>query len=255
MVDSTLKMQTSKDKKIDYSVIIPAYNEESFLPETLVSLKSAMAQIQQQGEIIIVDNDSTDSTADIAKKNGTRIIFEPFRQISRARNTGAKAAKSAFLVFLDADTLLPPPLLKQAITLLESGTSCGGGTLLNFDSELPFLAEKLVTFWNLLSRTKKLAAGSFIFCPAQAFFETGGFDEKTFAGEEVFLSRRIRRWGKTRNLHFTILEEYPVVTSGRKFHWYSSLQIALLLLLFTVFPFALRSRSLCRFWYDRPAKS
>jgi glycosyltransferase involved in cell wall biosynthesis len=137
-------MQTSKDKKIDYSVIIPAYNEESFLPETLVSLKSAMADIQQQGEIIIVDNDSTDSTADIAKKNGTRIVFEPFRQIARARNTGAKAAKSAFLVFLDADTLLPSPLLKQAITLLESGTSCGGGTLLSFDSKLPFLAAKLV---------------------------------------------------------------------------------------------------------------
>ena len=248
-------MQTSKDKKIDYSVIIPAYNEESFLHETLVSLKSAMAEIQQQGEIIIVDNDSTDSTADIAKKNGTRIVFEPFRQIARARNTGAKAAKSAFLVFLDADTLLPPPLLKQVITLLESGTSCGGGTLLSFDSELPFLAEKLVKFWNLLSKTKKLAAGSFIFCLAKAFFETGGFDEKTFAGEEVFLSRRIRRWGKKRNLHFTILEEHPVVTSARKFHWYSSLQIALLLFLFTVFPFALRSRSLCRFWYDRPAKS
>jgi hypothetical protein len=91
-----------------------------------------------------------------------------------------------------------------------------------------------------------------IFCLAQGFFETGGFDEKTFAGEEVFLSRRIRNWGKTHNLPFIILEEYPVITSGRKFHWYSSLQIAALLLLFTVFPFALRSRTLCSFWYSRP---
>ena len=255
MLQATLKRQTSQDMKFHYSVIIPAYNEEAFLPETLECLKLAMATVPQQGEIIVVDNDSTDKTPEIARKYGASVIFEPFRQIARARNSGAKAAKSAFLVFLDADTFLPPPLLKQALTLLESETSCGGGTLLNFDSELPFLADKLVKFWNWLSKNNKLAAGSFIFCLASGFFETGGFDEKTFAGEEVFLSRRIKNWGKKQNLLFTILEEHPVITSGRKFHWYSSLQIALLLLLFTFFPFALRSRSLCRFWYSRPVKS
>jgi glycosyltransferase involved in cell wall biosynthesis len=254
MFHSTLKSQTLNGEDIHYSVIIPAYNEESFLPATLSGLHLAMEAIPQRGEIIVVDNDSTDNTAEIAQKHGARIVLEPFRQIARARNSGAKAAKSAFLVFLDADTILPPPLLKQALTLLESGTYCGGGTLLSFDSKLPFLADNLVKFWNWLSKTNKLAAGSFIFCLAQGFFEIGGFDEKTYAGEEVFLSRRIRVWGKKYNLLFTILEEHPVVTSGRKFYWYSSLQIALLLFLFSVFPFALRNRSLCRFWYTRPAK-
>jgi glycosyltransferase involved in cell wall biosynthesis len=213
-----------------------------------------MEVIPQQGEIIVVDNDSTDNTAGIAQTFGARVVFEPIRQIARARNSGAKTAKSTMLVFLDADTILPTPLLKQALALLESGTYCGGGTLLNFDSQLPFLADSLVTLWNWLSKTNKLAAGSFIFCLAHAFFEIGGFDEKTYAGEEVFLSRKLRRWGKEHNLLFTILEEHPVMTSSRKFHWYSSLQIALLLLMFTVFPFALRSRSLCRFWYSRPTK-
>ena len=193
-------------------------------------------------------------TAEVARECGAKIVFEPFRQIARARNSGAQAAKSAFLIFLDADTILPPPLLNEALALLESGSYCGGGTLLNFDSQLPFMADMLVKFWNWLSKTNKLAAGSFIFCLAQGFFEIGGFDEKTYAGEEIFLSRRMSTWGKKHNLLFTILDDYPVITSSRKFQWYSSLQIARLLLLFTVFPFALRRRSLCRFWYNRPAK-
>ena len=254
MVDSTLKRQTSPGTDIHYSVIIPAYNEEAFLPATLASLHLAMKTIPGQGEIIVVDNDSTDNTAEIARKYGARVVFESFRQIARARNSGARAANSGFLVFLDADTFLPPALLNQALALLASGTCCGGGTLLNYDAPLPFLAGRLVKFWNRLSKTNKLAAGSFIFCLARSFFATGGFDEKTYAGEEIFLSRRISSWGKKHDLRFTILEEHPVITSSRKFLWYSSLQIALLLLLFSVFPFALRSRSLCRFWYTRPIK-
>jgi len=254
MVHATLKRQTSQVKNTFYSVIIPAYNEESLLADTLVSLHQAMKTIPQKGEIIVVDNNSTDNTAEIARNCGARVVFEPFRQISRARNSGARAANSAFLVFLDADTVLPPVLLNQALTLLANGTCCGGGTLLNFDTPLPFLAGRLVKFWNWFSKTNRLAAGSFIFCLARSFFETGGFDEKTYAGEEISLSRRIRAWGKKHDLRFTILQENPVITSGRKFHWYSSLQIAMLLLLFSIFPFALRSRSLCRFWYTRPIK-
>jgi glycosyltransferase involved in cell wall biosynthesis len=254
MFTQTLKRQTSRDTEIHYSVIIPAYNEESLLPKTLAGLQLAMGTIPYQGEIIVVDNNSTDKTTEIARQYGAIVIFEPFRQIARARNSGAKAADSAFLVFLDADTILPPPLLKQALTLLEGGTCCGGGTLLEFDSQIPFLAARLVKFWNWLSRRNKLAAGSFIFCLTRGFDAINGFDEKAYAGEEVFFSRKLGRWGKKNNLLFTILEEHPVITSSRKFHWYSSLQIALLLLLFTLFPFALHSRSLCRFWYTRPAK-
>ena len=94
--------------------------------------------------------------------------------------------------------------------------------------------------------------GSFVFSLAQGFFESGGFDEKIYAGEEILFSRRISKWGRKHNLPFIILEDYPVITSARKFHWYSSLHLALLLLFFTIFPLALRSRSLCKFWYSRP---
>ena len=254
MVRTTLKGQMLPEENIRYAVIIPAFNEEALLPATLAALRRAMALLTPRGEIIVVDNGSTDRTAQIALSHGARVVSEPFRQIARARNSGARAAKSEFLIFLDADTILPPLLLQQAISLLAEGTCCGGGTLLNFDTPLPFLADKLVRFWNWLSKTKRLAAGSFIFCLARPFAEIGGFDEKTFAGEELSLSRRLNAWGKKHFMSFTILAEHPVITSGRKFRWYSSLQIVLLLLLFGFFPPALRSRSLCRFWYSRPTE-
>ena len=254
MTHPTLKYQKDRDIAYDYSVIIPAYNEEHYLAATLMGLSLAMATVPERGEIIVVDNDSTDRTAEIARNHGATVIFEPRRQIAKARNAGAKSAQSQFLVFLDADTILPPPLLQKALVLLNMGTHCGGGTLLDFDEKLPFLAGRLVQFWNWLSKTNRLAAGSFIFCLAEPFLAIGGFDESTYAGEEIFFSRRLRRWGNEHNLRFTILDDHPVITSSRKFHWYSSLQIFLLLLMFTVFPFALHSRSLCGFWYTRPAK-
>jgi glycosyltransferase involved in cell wall biosynthesis len=254
MIKATLKSRTADGAAVDYSVVIPAYNEEVYLPSTMAALQDAMETVPYRGEIIVVDNGSTDSTAAVAKRLGAVVVFEPFRQISRARNTGARTARGRFLVFLDGDTILPPPLLQKALDLLAGGSCCGGGSLLEFDRPLSLLAARLVRLWNWLSKKNRLAAGSFLFCLAVAFEATGGFDERTYAGEEIFLSRRLHAWGKKRRLHFTIVHDYPVLTSSRKFYWYSSLQLGLLLLLFTVFPFALRSRFLCSFWYSRPAE-
>jgi len=252
MVTATLKGQSPINRDFVYSVIIPAYNEEALLPATLSGLHLAMDSIPHKGEIIVVDNNSTDDTPNIAEKHCAKVVFEPFRQIARARNSGAWEAKSDFLIFLDADTILPPQLLQNAVELLNTGKYCGGGTLINFDSQLPFFAGSLVKIWNWLSQKGKLAAGSFIFCLSSGFNDIGGFDENIYAGEEIFFSRKIKAWGRKNGLLFTIIDNQPVITSGRKFHWYSSIQIALLLMLFAIFPFALRSRSLCNFWYRRP---
>ncbi len=252
MTTPILKGLSSADDNVTYSVIIPAFNEEVLLPATLDSLKLAMESIPCKGEIIVVDNNSTDNTRLVAKEHGARVLFEPFRQIAKARNRGARDAKGYFYIFLDADTILPSPLLETAIKHLQNGKHCGGGTLLSFDSQLPVLAGILVRFWNWLSKTGKLAAGSFIFCLSRGFHEIGGFDENVYAGEEIILSRKLKSWGKRQGLLFTIINDHPVITSGRKFHWHSTIQLALLLILFTIFPFAPRYRSLCSFWYGRP---
>ena len=252
MAPAILKTQFSSDRNLSFSVIIPAYNEEKLLPATLANLHKAMDTLDLQGEVIIVDNNSTDNTAQIAKDHGARVIFEPFRQIAKARNRGAGIARSNIFIFLDADTILPPQLLQKSLRLLGSGNYCGGGSVIRYDSKLPALANILVNLWNNLSTKGNLAAGSFIFCLATGFKEIGGFDEQTFAAEEISFSRRLKQWGKANDLLFTIISDFPVITSDRKFHWYSSLQLAFLLLLFMLFPPALRNRTLCSFWYRRP---
>ena len=78
------------------------------------------------GEVIVADNNSTDATAQIANDAGAHLVFEPVNQISKARNAGANGTRGRYLIFLDADTLLNPELLRAALEALETGEVCGG---------------------------------------------------------------------------------------------------------------------------------
>ena len=238
---------------IKYSVIIPAYNEENWLPQTLTSLKKAMSASSLPGEIIVVDNNSTDRTAQIAAEQGARIIFERRNQISRARNAGAGAARGDYMIFLDADTLLSPGLLKNALKNLESGTCSGGGAWVSPLEPPPVAVQHSINLWNRLSRAFDWAAGCFIYSLRQGFEATGGFSEKVYASEEIWFSRQLRAWGKQRGLTFKIIKHPPIVTSVRKLNWFTPRQ-AVLLIVILLFPLALRSRLLCSFWYSRPGK-
>jgi GT2 family glycosyltransferase len=66
---------------VDFSIIIPAYNEEAWLPDTLRQLKHSLQHINDSPEIIVVDNNSTDRTASIAKENGVMVVKEPIVDI------------------------------------------------------------------------------------------------------------------------------------------------------------------------------
>lgn len=239
-----------------YSVIIPAYNEEAYLPATLRSLREAMAAVAEPGEVIVVDNHSTDRTAAVATEHGAdRVVFEPVNQISRARNAGARAAAATSdrLVFLDADTHLPASLLSQALERLAAGDTCGGGAITVADQPMPFHVERLLAAWNWWARRLGMAAGSFVWCRRDAFEAIGGFDETVYAGEEVWLSRRLRRWGKSRGLRFRVLSDPPIVTSGRKSEWFSGWDFTRQLAVLMLCPWATRSKRLCSMWYTRPS--
>jgi glycosyltransferase involved in cell wall biosynthesis len=238
----------------DYSIVVPAYNEEHFLGPTLASLRAAMASERQPGEIVVCDNNSTDRTGEVARSAGARVAFEPVNPIARARNAGARAARGRFLLFVDADTLIPPELLVAALDCLRSGRACGGGSTVRLDGADPScLAARLVRLWNRFSRWRKLAAGSFLFVTREAFEAVGGFSVQVYASEEIWLSRALGRWGRPRGLDFTILDGHPPVTSNRKVDWFPAAAILGSTLILLLFPFALRSRRLCWFWYRRPA--
>ncbi len=236
----------------DYSIIIPAYNEETWLPETLSVVKQAMAEQSLSGEVIVVDNNSTDATAEVAKQAGTYLVFEAFNQISRARNRGAGAAKGRYLVFVDADTHISPELLNTALSNLEGGHCCGGGARVAFD-HLPSTAARYgLSLWNSLSRKLHLAAGCFVYIRRDAFEAVGGFSQAVYASEEIWLSRQARSWGRERGQEFCIIDNNPAISSGRKMEWFGPWQQTSLLLLVIFFPFFVRFRRLCSFWYRRP---
>jgi cellulose synthase/poly-beta-1,6-N-acetylglucosamine synthase-like glycosyltransferase len=229
----------------DYSIIIPAYNEAALLADTLASAKNAQSRLPNHtGEIIVVDNNSSDQTGRIAKSLGTKVVFEPVNQISRARNCGAKAASGRYLIFLDADTLLSEQLLAETLQLLDTGKTAGGGTLLNCASVEPLKVKRLVQLWNFISRFRKLAAGSFLFCLRQAWEELGGFDESVYVAEELIFSKKLKKWAKKHKMTFRILN-IPVKTSFRKFYHLtivSSLAFGL---------FVKKNKDKCRLWYER----
>lgn len=225
------------------------------MPDTLRSVREAMADVPRPGELIVVNNNSTDGTAHVAGEGGARVVFEGNNQISRARNAGGREARGEHLIFLDADTWLTSDLLKAALANLESGSCCGGGAVVRSDRPLTFLVAGIFRFWNRLSVRHGLAAGCFVYCLAEAFRETGGFDESVYAGEEVWFSRRLKKWGRKRGMTFTVIADPQVQTSGRKNEWFSTGQLLAQVFLLMLFPFATRWRRLCRIWYYRPGGS
>src|SRR5260221_13093386 len=92
------------------SLVVPAFNEERLLPGSLSSMRAAMqgfARLGWHSELIVCDNNSTDRTAEIAIAAGGDGVFEPVKQINRARNTRAPPAPGDMNFFLGGP--LPPP--------------------------------------------------------------------------------------------------------------------------------------------------
>ena len=243
----------NQSMSIDYSIIIPAYNEEDYLEKTLIALKEAMTSLPLKGEIIVVDNNSSDRTAEIAKQHEATVIFEAINQISRARNAGAKNAQGKYLIFVDADTIIPTALLQQALNNLESRRIIGGGASVSGDVPLQGLQKRLLSLWNWISVKTNNAAGSFVYCYRDDFETVGGFSESVYASEEIWFSGKLRKLAKSRNQSFCIIETPPVITSMRKLQWYSPAQIYLYTMMLMLFPFIVRIKSLCMLWYRRPS--
>jgi len=239
--------------QIAYSIIIPAYNEADELPATLHAIRIAMAAQTIAGECIVVDNHSTDATAEIALSAGAdQVVYEPINQIARARNSGTRVSRGRYLIYVDADTRISVELLTTALRLLESDHVVGGGSLLEFEGEISAVGKLGITVWERISKATRTAAGSFLFCRREAFEAVGGFDQKLYAGEEVRLSRLLRKWGRAHGKAFEIITTAPVQTSARKLQWYSGPKILAWVALMTLVPIAVRSRKLCGFWYTRP---
>jgi len=106
---------------VDISIVIPTLNEEKYLPRLLKSIRAQKAECKF--EVIVVDGFSTDGTVDIAKRFGADVLVAK-TNIAEARNIGGLYAKGRFLLFLDADTVIPIGFLNDLKHLLEGGVKC-----------------------------------------------------------------------------------------------------------------------------------
>lgn len=240
-------MSTNNKKSVSF--IVPAYNEEKLIGRTIASIKRSTQSLDRDFEIIVVDNNSNDKTAEIAKQLGAKVIFEPHNQISRARNRGASIAQYQYLIFVDADSIINHGLVKETLANLDSGNCCGGGSLLQFDTEVRKTFQFALNTFHWFAKTFGLAAGCYVYCLKQTFLDTGGFSSKMYAGEEIQFSKEIKKWGKRKNMDFILIRDYPIQTSTRKFENESAVLLAMIMHLFL--PFAVFSRRLCWFWYKR----
>jgi cellulose synthase/poly-beta-1,6-N-acetylglucosamine synthase-like glycosyltransferase len=186
------------------SVIIPTYCEE----ETIEGcLKSVLNQDFDIGRIesIVVDSHSPDNTRAVAKKCADKVIDLKARGVGKARNAGARIAKSPLLLFLDADTLLASDFVAEMYrTFADARVVCVSGVLKNWERLKPLDSLFAVSHYGFLNKLATLTAhlGFPLFpsvccsCRKSAFEAVGGFDEDLAVAEDITFSRKMGKIGK-----------------------------------------------------------
>jgi peptidoglycan/xylan/chitin deacetylase (PgdA/CDA1 family)/GT2 family glycosyltransferase len=203
------------------SVVIPAYNEETYLPSCLDSIKRQ--DYPAEYEVIVVDNASTDDTAKIARDWGANVVYESRRSPACARQKGAELAKGKIIAFIDADTRAPTHWLSTIVwrflckpeTVVISGPYAYSDT-----SRVARIMSYASSFANIITdhlfRRVLRKGGALWGCNfavrRSAFWQVGGFDTSIrFYGEEYELSLRLRKAGRA-----AILPRLFVLTSARR---------------------------------------
>jgi len=202
-----------------FSVIIPAYNEEQYLPATLAAVNRAAERLAAPVEIIVVDNLSTDRTREVAREFGARVVSVPTKCISAVRNGGAATATGQYLVFVDADNQMSEDLLIAVKEAMDTGKYVGGG-LVNAHYDRDSLG---LRFTHGLVKVGVALTGVSMFLmytSAEHFHAIGGFDENLLSTEDHDFAKRLRAHGKANRLAYLNLRKGHVILSSRKFDEY-----------------------------------
>jgi glycosyltransferase involved in cell wall biosynthesis len=178
------------------SVIIPAFNEEAFLPQCLRALNS-LDLPDLSLETIVVDNASTDNTVEIAQSLGATVLIKTDGTIASLRNHGAKSANGTFYAFLDADCVVPPDWLVKSIPQLIEHPN----TVLGYRLSIPTDSNWVARCWDLLfiqryftTEADWIPSGNMIML-REPFMSIDGFDESLRTNEDYDLCFRLRENG------------------------------------------------------------
>lgn len=188
------------------SIIIPVYNEEHHIEQTVEAVKNRGGQ--QVGEIIVVDAGSTDKTVKKAQSAGAQVVNAPQKGRAAQMNFGARQSQYEILYFLHGDTLPPPGFAEKIIHALTEGVDAGCFQL-GFDCD-----HQLLNFYAWCTQFDVDAfrfGDQSLFIVRDVFFNIGGFRENHLVMEDNEIVRRIKR-------HYTfIILDDVVVTSARSY--------------------------------------
>lgn len=228
------------------SVVIPAHDEEELIGRTLKSVREAAAGAGiEPCEVLVVDDASTDRTAEWARAAGATVVASGRRSIGATRNIGARAARHPLLLFCDADTVVSATNLCEMRAAVAAG-AIGGGAPMRWDRPVPLSGRLPLACWNAFSRLTRSPAGAFFFVTRAAFDRAGGFDERYLVSEELWLGRALRRLGRL------VILRSPLVTSARKIEKYTTWELVRQFARIALRPWrAPHDRRALDLWYDR----
>ncbi|HEX5221952.1 MAG TPA: glycosyltransferase [Verrucomicrobiae bacterium] len=229
------------------SFVVPAHNEQVCLPGTLRAIHDSARACNQEYEIIVVDDASTDATAEMARTHEARVISVHHRQIAATRNSGGRAAKGDRIFFVDADTTINPRTLCEALRAIDGGAAGGGGAVwIDWREPLPLYGRIIAVLAVIFPKLIGFTGGAFMFCTRAAFQATGGFDERLYWSEEGKFAMALRREGRF------YVPWRPVLTSGRRLRKTSggALLVGAVRMLASPVKFLTDRQPVQKIWYD-----
>lgn len=204
------------------SFIIPAFNEEQLLPICIASIQSEIERWHSfvdpttEFEIIVVDNNSTDHTSDIAAKYNTILIVETKKGLTKARQAGYKIAKYEYHANIDADNYLPKYWLDNLLQLDDPNVVGISGPPYFKDQTLliKMSVEIFYFFTRIIHRYigPSMQGGNFV-VKKSALDKIGGHNtDIQFYGEDTDLAVRLSAYGKIK-----LLRSLWIYSSDRRY--------------------------------------
>ncbi len=199
----------------ELSIVIPALNEENYLPKLLDSI--AQQDFQGKLQVVVVDGGSDDKTVELAKNFKEKIpdleVLQRHRGVAYQRNQGAEKAKYPYLLFLDSDIILPKKFLNRMVKKLNSRENFISFTL-HLPPKFNFLDYCFVaivfTFIFTTQFFNPVLAGSYIFTTLKNHQKINGFDEAVKLGEDIdYLNRSLEKGAKYHLFFFPFVFTSP----------------------------------------------
>lgn len=188
--------------------VVPALNEEGYIGDCIRALKSQ--HVPGSAEIIVVDNGSRDATADVARRNGARVVLQPIRGLAAARQAGLEHASGSVIIYVDSDSRLAEGWAEHVCGLFQ-----GNPWLVAVSTAFDFYDGRLVDRMGngifqrvlcpqvnrglrMLGRPQ-IVIGSAFAVRTDALRRAGGFDQRfQFFGEDTMIALRLANEGQVR---------------------------------------------------------